>query len=254
MHITDFFAGFSYQEPSDEKVRHIAATVSVEAMQHPHIAEAKRCFLTHKAVDNYIASLLGRALVCSRYANYPMSALINFASHQLTMRRFPHNGSQKLVQIGCFTGEEFLAGTLRNISVECHLVANPPFALDIDSLAEDRPAWQGSVRIISLPVEEYLGKFSPRIGALVLANLGPISQYRSVLAHAWDYLDPHADIVACGDFKHLSGLREGLLKDGIPCTDMFLRERHSEEFEDSGILLIRKQNGNYVDIIAHDDR
>jgi hypothetical protein len=254
MHITEFFVGFRYQEPSLEKIRYIAETIGVVAMGHPHFAEAKRLFLTHTAVDNYMASLLGRSMAQCRYVNYPMSALINFSAHQLTMRRFPHNGSQKLVQIGCFTGEEFLVGAMRNISLECHLIANPLFAIESSTIAENGPAWEGKVNVMRMPVEEYLKRFSPRIGTLVLANLGLIPQYRDALMCAWGYLDQHADIIACGDFRHLSGLREALLKDGIACTDMFLREQHSDVFEDSGILLIRKQNINYLDIIMHDDR
>jgi hypothetical protein len=75
-----------------------------------------------------------------------------------------------------------------------------------------------------------------------------------VLTSVWDWLDSHADIVACGDFRHLSGLRAALLSDGVPCADMFLREQCNDGFEDSGILVIRKQNINYLDIITHDDR
>ncbi len=254
MYLTEFLAGFHYQEPSLEKLRYLADAIGVKDMSHPHLAEVKRLFLTHKAIDNYMAALLGRVATRCRYVNYPMSALINFAAHQLTMRRFPHNGSQKLVQIGCFTGEEFLTGVMRNVSLKCHLVANPPLAFESGMISENRPSWEGEVEVIRVPVEEYLRQFSSRIGVLVLANLGPIPQYRSVLTSVWDCLDPHANIVACGDFRHLSGLRVALLSDGIPCTDMFLRERHSDEFEDSGILLIRRQNINYLDIITHDDR
>lgn len=253
MHLTDFFAGFFYDDPSVQKIRYAADSVGIEVLAHPHFSEAKRLFLAHKAIDRFMLTLLGPAATRCNYVNYPMSALINFSAHQLTMRRFQHNRSQKLVQIGCFTGEEFLVGVLRNISVDCHLVANPPCLLDIDSIANST-SWQGNVEVIRLSVGKYLSKFSPRIGVLVLANMGAIQQYREALESAWNYLDPYADIIACGDFGHLSGLREALLKDGVACTDMFLRERPSYKLEDSGILLIRKQNINYLDIIAHDDR
>ena len=254
MYLTEFLAGFHYQEPSLEKLRNLANAIGVRDMRHPHLAEVKRLFLAHQAIDNYMAALLGQAATHCDYVNYPMSALINFAAHQLTMRRLPHNGSQNLVQIGCFTGEEFLCGVMRNISLKCHLVASPPFTLDNDMMSEKRPSWEGRVEVIQASVEEYLRQFSPRIGVLVLANLGPISQYRQVLTSAWDWLDSHADIVACGNCSHLSGLRAALLSDGVPCTDMFLREQCSDRFEDDGILVIRKQNVNYLDIVVHDDR
>lgn len=254
MHIIDFFGGFQYQNTSIEKLRYLANAVGVGTMSHPHFHETKRLFLTHKALDNYMASHLGQAATRCRYANYPMSALINFAAHQLTMRRFPQNGSQNLVQIGCFTGEEFLVGTMRNISLLCHLVAYPPLAIEDMMIADSKPTWESRVEVMRMPVKDYLQKFTPRIGVLVLANLGPIAEYRSILAQTWDSLDVYSDIIVCGHFRHLSGLRAALLREQVACSDMFLRERHSDEFEDSGVLLIRKQDTNYLGIIAHDDR
>ena len=253
MHIQEFFTGIQRTEPTAAKLRRLEEMLGADRLSDPRLIEVKELFLADKAFDDYLACLIGPVLVDCSYTNYPLSALTNFAVHQLTMRRFEYTGSHKLVQIGCFTGEEFLCGIKNNISLDCHIVTSQT-SRDPSHFSAERAVWDKPARVIPMSPEAYLRDTNPSIGALVLANLPAVADYRATLSAVWDRLDRFADVIIAGDAEALADLRSKLLFDGFYCSGLMIRKDCSADFSDAGIFLLSKERIDYQSIIMHDER
>lgn len=253
MHIVEFFKTFAYREPSPAKLHHLERCLGPESLHHPNLSEVKALALGHKAMDDYMSWVIGQVALGCGYVNFPLSALANFAVHQLTMRRFPECGSQILLQVGCFTGEEFLCGTARNLFINCHLV---PLGACRD-VAEIRLAhldMETPPATFPVPLAQYLENVNQRVGALVLANLGDTDAYAQALEAVWPRLDTYADVVICGNDDSITALQAELRTRGVPCTGIFRRPRAFSRPDDESIFVVSKEQIDYRRLVAIDFR
>lgn len=208
VHIIEFLRGVRRQAPSVYKRRRVAEIVDGTPdvdLEHPRVREILDTYLHDDALDVYFARrLLPGLLAAPGPVNYVLTALVHFASRQLTMRRLPELGCQRLVQFGALDGHACAVGMVDNVWITADIVpagaavsAVAPLSLAIDPQTSTRP------RVFDQRFVDYLAAESPLIGVLVIvARDDPAETIRAVHA-AWPRIDEFGDVIVQGSAAHV---------------------------------------------------
>lgn len=222
-------------------------------LNHLHSKNLLELDFGDQTLNDYLIKLFAIPAMGCEYFNFSISGLIKCSTHQLTMRRFPHTGSQTFVQMGAYTGEEFLLGTIKNIGLEGYLVCEHIDPIIAEKFVSYNAYPSKSVKIIPTNPLNFIENFDRNIGEMVIANIQNAEVLDEIIGKSWNLLDRYANIILSDNPVVLQEFYDQSQYQKYISSPVRVIN-NIPNWDNGALLVLQKEKHIYSELIAHDER